>query len=65
MQVFINQKSFYLNDPVSLDQIPDLVQAKKPFAIAVNKVFIPKNDYQKTRVKENDSIEIISPITGG
>jgi len=65
MQVFINQKSFHLKDPVSLDQIPDLVQAKKPYAIAVNKVFIPKNDYQKILVKENDSIEIISPITGG
>lgn len=35
------------------------------FAIAVNKTFIPKSDYSKTHLKENDTLEIVKPMQGG
>ena len=65
MQIIINQKPHDISNEMTLDKIPLLIQAKPPFAIAVNKVFIPKNQHQETIVCENDVIEIISPITGG
>lgn len=65
MQILINQKPHEVSEQMTLDGIPLLVNAKSPFAIAVNKVFVPKNQYQETIVRENDVIEIISPITGG
>jgi sulfur carrier protein len=65
MQILINQKPHEVSEQMTLDGIPLLVDAKPPFAIAVNKVFVPKNQYQETIVRENDVIEIISPITGG
>lgn len=65
MQILINQQPFTINDSLSLDQIPQLIQAKQPYAIAVNKIFIPKSEYANVVLKDNDMIEIISPITGG
>jgi sulfur carrier protein len=65
MQIIINQKPYDIPKQMTLNEIPTIIHAKPPFAIAVNKVFVPKNQYQETIVCENDVIEIISPITGG
>jgi sulfur carrier protein len=50
---------------MQLDELLHELQPKNPFAISINSQFIAKAHYAKTMVQENDSIEIISPVTGG
>lgn len=45
-----------------LDQCAD---AKAPFAIAINEQFIPRDQYQSTRLNPGDRLEIVSPMQGG
>jgi sulfur carrier protein len=33
--------------------------------IAVNQVFVPKDQWAKTYLQENDQIDILNPISGG
>jgi sulfur carrier protein len=43
----------------------NLVNAKPPFAVAVNLNFVPKSQYALHALNENDQIEVIAPVTGG
>ncbi|HEZ5210731.1 TPA: sulfur carrier protein ThiS [Neisseria meningitidis] len=38
---------------------------QKPFAVAVNTVFVPKGAYAETVLNENDKIDIVQPVVGG
>jgi sulfur carrier protein len=42
-----------------------LLDAKPPYAVAVNLQFIPKSQHTLHVLQENDAVEIISPVTGG
>jgi sulfur carrier protein len=42
-----------------------LINAKPPFAVAVNLNFVPKTQYEQFSLNENDRIEVITPVTGG
>ena len=35
------------------------------FAVAINQLFIPRSDYEKTVLTPGDSIEILTPMQGG
>ena len=48
-----------------LEELEELKNLKVPFAVAVNRNFIPKSFYQKTILSENDGLEILSPQAGG
>lgn len=65
MKIFVNQIEQVLSRPLHLDQFLDEITPKKPYAIAVNGIFIPRTDYSNTPLKDQDSIEIIAPVTGG
>jgi sulfur carrier protein len=43
----------------------NLVNAKPPFAVAVNLHFVPKSQYALHALYEHDQIEVIAPVTGG
>ena len=38
---------------------------KKGFAVALNNTVIPKSDWEKTKLSENDNILIITATQGG
>ena len=42
-----------------------LINAKPPYAVAVNLQFVPKNQHSQFSLNENDQIEVIAPVTGG
>jgi sulfur carrier protein len=42
-----------------------LIDAKPPYAVAVNLSFVPKTKHAEHILHENDRIEIIAPVTGG
>lgn len=35
------------------------------FAVALNELFIPKNNYMTTELKEGDQLELVTPMQGG
>ncbi|MEF9949215.1 MAG: sulfur carrier protein ThiS, partial [Comamonas sp.] len=41
------------------------MQAKPPFAVAVNTIFVPRTQYAAHTLNEGDKVEVISPVTGG
>lgn len=65
MNIFVNQKPMTVASGTSLSDLLRLADAKPPFAVAINKEFIPKGDYSQVTINNDDHIEIISPITGG
>ena len=65
MQVFINKVAHVLPPEATLAKAIALIEAKPPFAVAVNLQFVPKTHYAQYLLQAQDQVEIISPVTGG
>ena len=65
IKVLINHEPYNLKLGVTLAQAIQICGVTPPFAAAVNLDFVPKSDYDSKVLFENDSVELISPITGG
>ncbi len=38
---------------------------QRPHAVAINEVFVPKAEHDRTTLNHGDLVEIVSPIQGG
>jgi sulfur carrier protein len=65
MRVMVNQVEHEVPQGALVSQVLEQVQAKPPFAVAVNLQFLPKTKYADYTLQENDQIEVIAPVTGG
>lgn len=65
MQIFVNRQAMDVADGATLAEALTQVNAKPPFAAAVNLQFVPKQRYETTLLKAGDQLEVIAPITGG
>ena len=65
MNVFINQLPHEMAEGATLADAVTLLQARPPFAAAVNLQFIPNTQYDQRVLHANDRIDIIAPVTGG
>lgn len=65
MMVWINQKCCELHKGATLKDAVEIANIDPPFAAAVNAQFVPKTLYNQTLLNDNDTIELIVPITGG
>ncbi|MDP3654157.1 MAG: sulfur carrier protein ThiS [Rhodoferax sp.] len=65
MNVYINQVPHALATGATLADAVLLVQARPPFAAAVNLQFVPNTQYAQTPLQSDDRIDIITPVTGG
>ncbi len=65
MNVTVNQKNMDLPDNATVADVVAQVQAKPPFAVAVNMQFVPNTRYAQHALAAGDAIEIIAPVTGG
>lgn len=65
MNVFINQLPHDMAEGATLADAVTLLQARPPFAAAVNLQFIPNTQYDQRVLHANDRIDIIAPVTGG
>ncbi|MCP2041480.1 sulfur carrier protein [Neisseria sp. HSC-16F19] len=41
------------------------VQPPTPFAVAVNTVFVPRQNYHGHVLSEDDAVDIVRPVAGG
>ena len=65
MKVFINKNPHELPDGATLADAIAAIQAKPPFAAAVNMQFVPNTQYAQQKLQPEDRIDIIAPVTGG
>ena len=65
MRVIINQVAHEIPSSSKLADALAAIDAKPPYAVAINLQFIPKAQYAARELQENDQIEVIAPVTGG
>ncbi|WP_114689676.1 sulfur carrier protein ThiS [Polynucleobacter necessarius] len=65
MRVIVNQIEDELPSKSMMSDALMLIDAKPPYAVAVNLNFVPKTKYAEFVLNENDHIEVIAPVTGG
>ena len=66
MKIIVNQKSLVLDDKISIERLlAELSVSTEYMAIEVNEVIVPKSEYTKYLLKENDIVEVINAVGGG
>jgi sulfur carrier protein len=65
MRVIVNQVAYDLPSQSLVSDALALINAKPPYAVAVNLHFVPKTKHAEFVLNENDQIEVIAPVTGG
>ena len=65
MKVLINQHEHEVRDDATLADAVAAIDARPPFAAAVNTQFVPKSHYDQHRLQAGDRIDILFPVTGG
>ncbi len=66
MQIAVNGEKKSICETASLEIALDELQVEtRYFAVAINRVFVPKSLYATTMLKDGDELEILSPMQGG
>jgi len=65
MRVIVNQVEYDLPSKSMITDALIAIDAKPPYAVAVNLNFVPKTKHAEFRLNENDQVEVIAPVTGG
>ena len=65
IDVLINDKPFVLPESATLVDALAALNAVPPFAVAVNREFVPRSAYAARALQPQDRIEVIRPVTGG
>jgi sulfur carrier protein len=65
MRIIANQIPRELPSNSRITDLLTMIEAKPPYAVAVNLQFVPKTRHAEYVLHENDQVEIIAPVTGG
>ncbi|RYY55913.1 MAG: sulfur carrier protein ThiS [Comamonadaceae bacterium] len=65
MHVLINDASHALPESATVADALAAMNAVPPYAVAVNREFVPRSAYAAYALKHDDRIEVIRPVTGG
>ncbi|MGJ7545851.1 sulfur carrier protein ThiS [Variovorax sp. LT1R16] len=65
MNVLINDIPHTLSAPATVADALAALAAVPPFAVAVNRAFVPRSTYAAHPLQDDDRIEVIRPVTGG
>jgi len=66
MILLINGEKREINEGANILEVIESLENKTEFfAVALNKNFIPKTQYAKVNLKENDQLEVVTPHPGG
>ena len=65
MNITINQTPHDLPEGATVADAVAAIDARPPFAVAVNTTFVPNTHYAAHALQPGDRMEIISPVTGG
>lgn len=65
MNISFNNQTITLSEGTTLADLIAQKSLEIPFAVALNTVFIPKNNYAVTTLREGDCVDIVRPVAGG
>jgi sulfur carrier protein len=65
MRILANQIPRELPANSRITDLLAMIEAKPPYAVAVNLQFVPKTRHAEYILQDNDQVEIIAPVTGG
>jgi sulfur carrier protein len=65
MHVLINDIPHALPEPATVADALVAMNAMPPYAVAVNREFVPRSAYAAHALKNDDRLEVIRPVTGG
>ena len=65
MRIIVNEVEYEMPSHSLVSDALALIDAKPPYAVAVNMNFVPKTKHAEYVLNENDQIEVIAPVTGG
>ena len=65
MNLLINLKPYELPAGATVADALAAMQARPPYAVAVNTVFVPAPEHPRHPLQAGDRVEVISPVTGG
>ena len=66
MRIFVDGQSQEVPDGATMAQVLSLLKEAVDQAIVeLNYVYVNSNDYEKTKLKEGDRLEVIYPAFGG
>jgi sulfur carrier protein len=65
MRIIANQIPRELPSNSRITDLLTMIEAKPPYAVAVNLQFVPKTRHAEYILQDNDQVEIIAPVTGG
>jgi sulfur carrier protein len=65
MRIIANQIPRELPSNSRITDLLAMIEAKPPYAVAVNLQFVPKTRHAEYILQDNDQVEIIAPVTGG
>ena len=65
MRILANQIPRELPSNSRITDLLTMIEARPPYAVAVNLQFVPKTRHADYVLHENDQVEIIAPVTGG
>lgn len=65
MHVLINDTVHTLPEPATVADALVAIDAVPPYAVAVNREFVPRSAYAAHALKNDDRLEVIRPVTGG
>ncbi len=65
MHVLINDMPYTLPEPATVADALAAMNAVPPYAVAVNREFVPRSAYAAHALKNDDRLEVIRPVTGG
>lgn len=66
MKLLINGEKKEVSETRRLTELlKELNYEGQNFAVAINRQFIPRAEYEKTSLQDSDEIEILMPLQGG
>lgn len=65
MNILINDTPFTLPDGATVADALAALGAVQPFAVAVNREFVPRSAHASHGLQPDDKVEVIRPVTGG
>ncbi len=66
IEIIVNGKRTTIPNGLSIKEaIKALEYTGEGFALALNGTFVALSTYETTKIRDNDSIEILAPVQGG
>jgi len=66
IEIIVNGKRKMIPNGLNVKEtIKALEYTREGFALALNGTFVALSSYETTKIRDNDSIEILAPVQGG